>query len=480
MLHRCIPLALACLAMAAPLAAKEWFVAPGGDDANGNGTAAKPFRSVGRVLDTSIGVVADGDTVTLRTGTYDECDVRLRKRLTLRGLPGEWPHVRCDPAKPDSVVVQIDPPASGSRLAGLELSGSAYYGVKLESYWSRGNPTERGASDVVLEDLRIHGTGRDGIKLTPHCDDVVIRRSEIWNTGATDAPGTPLEERNAEGIDNVGGNRMRVEDNYIHDVATTGLYFKGGATGVIVQRNRIENAGMSGILVGFHTDEEFFDAANPDYRESIDAIVRNNLVRNTGYAGIGLYSAKKTLVANNTIVDAARLGHAGIFFGMPTQDGFPKPRLPSVDAVVRNNLVSQPDGDCVAIRWQASAHGSGLRARITSLVESHAGAADSGVPALQGAPDFDYNAYSSNCRFNDQRPPQPLIEVRDFAAWREREHADAHGITGAFRVEANGQLPVDSPARARGLALDAVRDDVQGRARGAPPDIGAMQSEPVR
>lgn len=467
---------LACVALAAPLAAKEWIVATDGDDAKGDGSSARPFRSVGRVLDTSIGVVSDGDTVTLRTGTYSECDVRLRKQLTLRGQPGERAHIHCDPATHDSVVVQIDPSASGSRVSGLELSGAAYYGIKLESYWSRGNPSERGASGIVLEDLRIHDTGRDGIKLTPHCDDVVIRRSEIWNTGAIDPPGTPLEQRNAEGIDNVGGHRLRVEDNFLHDIATTGLYVKGGATGAIVQRNRIENTGSGGILIGFHTDEEFFDAANPDYHESIDAVVRNNLVRGTDYAGIGLYSAKNTLVANNTIVNAARRGHAAIFFGIPTADGFPKPRQPSIGARVRNNLVVESAGDCVAIRWQAGGEARGVRARVAEFVERHVAAVGSGIAALQGNPDFDYNAYDAACRFRDERPPQPVAGAVDFAAWREREHAEAHGISAVLRVDADGRLPADSPARASGLALEAVRDDLQGRARSARPDIGAMQS----
>ncbi|MCB1578125.1 MAG: right-handed parallel beta-helix repeat-containing protein, partial [Xanthomonadales bacterium] len=173
--------------------------------------------------------------------------------------------------------------------------------------WYRGDGQQgHGASNVLLENLRIHDTGRDGIKITPKCDHVTIRRSEIWNTGAADAPGTPLEQRNAEGIDNVGGSFMLVEDSHVHDTATTGIYFKGGASDVIIQRNRIENAGMSGILIGFDTSEEFFDLeANPEYYEALRGVVRNNLIRNTGYAGIGLYAARDAVVVNNTIIDAA-------------------------------------------------------------------------------------------------------------------------------------------------------------------------------
>lgn len=122
---------------------------------------------------------------------------------------------------------------------------------------------------------------------------------------------------------------------------------------MLIQRNRIENTGMAGILVGFDTSEEFFDLqANPEYYESIRAIVRNNIVRYTGYAGIGLYAARDAQVLNNTITDAGRLGHAAIYFGIPFQDWDAKAgRPPSVNPVIRNNLIVQDGGTCVEIRW---------------------------------------------------------------------------------------------------------------------------------
>src|SRR5690606_6459888 len=118
----------------------------------------------------------------------------------------------------------------------------------------------------LLEDLKIHDTGRDGIKITPKSNHVTIRNNEIWKTGAAEAPGTPLDNRNADGIDSVNVSNLVIEDNYIHDISTTGLYFKGGSSDVLVQRNRIENTGMSGILVGFDTSVEFFDLTiNPQF-----------------------------------------------------------------------------------------------------------------------------------------------------------------------------------------------------------------------
>src|SRR5690606_41503432 len=120
-----------------------------------------------------------------------------------------------------------------------------------------------------------------------------IRRTEIDRTGAPDPAGTPQDNMNADGIDNGNGSGMVVEDSYSHGTATTGLYFKGGAADVLIQRNRIENTGDAGILVGFDTSPEFFDLQlNPGYYEAIRGRVINNVVRNTGYAGIGMYASR--------------------------------------------------------------------------------------------------------------------------------------------------------------------------------------------
>lgn len=461
--------------------AREWFVSPAGYDDKGNGTLSAPFRTVGHLLDTSVGGARAGDSITLRGGLYRECDVRLRVPLTVRSYPGENAHIQCDMTKPDSVVVQIDPGASGSRLSHLELSGGMYYGIQLQTEWERGDASKRGASKIVLEHLKIHDTGRDGIKITPHCDHVTIRKSEIWNTGAADPPGTPTEKRNAEGIDNVGGSNMLVEDNHIHDIATTGLYFKGGASDVIVQRNRIENTGMAGILVGFDTDEEYFDTnANPKYYEAIRGIVRNNLVRNTAYAGIGLYSTKDAVIANNTIVDSAKRGHAAIFFGTPMQYGGPRngDRPPSVNPLIRNNLVIQDGGACVAIRWTSlEGDASSLKGRLTKLLaEARAADTGSGLSSLTGNPNTDWNGYSDakgGCRFIDERPPRSLLGDTSFPQWQKREHADAHSLVAPLRVDQGGHLPAGSAAIKRGTALEAVTDDIDGDRRTAPYDIGA-------
>ncbi|MBI5257577.1 MAG: right-handed parallel beta-helix repeat-containing protein [Burkholderiales bacterium] len=447
--------------------AAEWFVSPAGSDATGNGSLASPYKTLGHLLSPERALVQAGDTVTLRgpagNNVFHETEVRLRVPLTLRSHAGEWAVISCPINLPDGVCIQIDPSASGSRLSRLEVMGGNLYGLFFQTDWdARDNRGGKGASNVIVEDCKVHDTGRDAIKITPKSDDITIRRCEIYNTGRAYPPGTPLDDKNAEGIDNVNGSRMRVEDNHIHDIATTGLYFKGGAADVLVQRNRIERTGVGGIMVGFDTSPDFFDTTiNPQYYESIRGTVVNNVVRDTGYAGIGLYAAQDALVAHNTVVNAARSGHAAIYFGVTLQDFDPVAvRPPTVNPVIRNNLVIQSGGDCVGIRWANEISAAG-------------------VYGLSGAPGTDFNWYhntSGECRFFDNRPGSPLADGGGLALWRSHQRADANSLTGTIGVTADGHLLAGSPAIDKGVALPQVREDLDRQVRNAPVDIGADEA----
>src|SRR5690606_31840983 len=254
-------------------------------------------------------------------------------------------------------------------------------------------------------------------------------------------------------IDNVNGDGMVVEDSHIHDTATTGLYFKGGARNVVIQRNRIENTGDAGILVGFDTSPEYFDlSVNPQYYEAIGGIVRNNVVRNTRLAGIGLYASKDTVVANNTIVNAASGGHSAIFFGVTLQDYDPRAGRPAnVNPKIVDNLVIQNNNRCVEIR-----HSSEL----------------GGLSGLSGSPGTNWNGYGNGCVFRDGRPGGGFSQG-NLSQWRNALNVDANSKQAAYAVDANGRLPAGSPAIDAGTVLAEVTDDIDRQARVAPYDLGA-------
>src|SRR5690606_15367632 len=151
-----------------------------------------PYRTIGRAISAS----RAGDTVTVLNGTYNEC-VRLRHRLTLRSPSGQRAHIACSTSTAHSVGIQVDPGASGSRIANEESSGGYYDGLTPQTEWDQGGPTSAtGARNVVMGDLPVRDAGRDGIKIAPKANGAIIRRVEIRNTGRRD-------DSNADGIDNV-------------------------------------------------------------------------------------------------------------------------------------------------------------------------------------------------------------------------------------------------------------------------------------
>ena len=135
----------------------EWFVSTTGSDATGTGSLTQPFRTVRHVVEPANDIVAPGATLTLRgppgNNVYDEIEVRLRVPLTLRSHPGEWAHIACPIAIEDTVCIQIDPGASGSRISRLEVSGGNLYAIFLQTDWYRPDGTDgTGASNIIIED----------------------------------------------------------------------------------------------------------------------------------------------------------------------------------------------------------------------------------------------------------------------------------------------------------------------------------------
>ena len=47
-----------------------------------------------------------------------------------------------------------------------------------------------------------------------------------------------------------------VRGNYVHDVATTGIYVKAGTRQAAIDSNRVERTGHSGILLGSESDAQ--------------------------------------------------------------------------------------------------------------------------------------------------------------------------------------------------------------------------------
>lgn len=297
---RSVHLAAALSLLSSPALAATLYVAPNGNDAN-PGTSAAPLATPGRAL----ALAVPGDTVLLRGGSYPITNTLYitQTGLTLASYPGERARIVGGTADLDNLPSIIVVYASQVTIDRLELEGASFYGVKLDEAYGP-------QPGIRLRGLYIHHTGRDGIKVQ-QADGVVIEDCEIGFTGVRDAS-------NAEGIDMMGTIGAIIRRNYIHDTATNGLFVKGGSRNVLVEANRVERTGYSGILLGSESDAVFM--RDGVLHEAIDSVARNNIVVDAAYSGLGSVAGDNIRFENNTVINAARVGQA-MFRSVPNQYG---------------------------------------------------------------------------------------------------------------------------------------------------------------
>lgn len=135
-------------------------------------------------------------------------------------------------------------------------------------------------------------------------------------TNAQDSTLPPAS--NGHGIESRQGSFLTVEDSYIHDIAGVGILLGGGAQGCVIQRNILHDIGSIGVMVGsFDTEVEWMNVdINPGYYQALEAVVVNNVIADTGGAGVALYSTHTALIAHNTLLRVARSFHAGLLLNL--------------------------------------------------------------------------------------------------------------------------------------------------------------------
>ncbi|GAB3221911.1 right-handed parallel beta-helix repeat-containing protein [Spirosoma arcticum] len=433
---------------------RTWYVALNGSD-NNDGTLDKPLKTVQKAVDSA----KPGDAVELRAGTHESREIRiLTCNLTLRSYPGEWAVIKAVTNVEDiaSVLWYREPTIVGGLIENLEIVGGYYYGIKLENNWENSEPVRRSVSDLIIRNCRIHDTGRDCIKIVPGCQNIKVLNCEIHHSGVGPANVTA---QNAEGIDNVNGSGMVVRNCYIHDIATTGLYAKGGAKNCLIENNLIVNCGDMGVTAGnTDTDEEWFDKDNRDYTESVDIIIRNNIIVGAKWGGVGLFAAVRPQVVNNTFVNVANDTYGALYVSRGETYVSPNGALrtpPCRDVVVLNNIFVQAQaGDRPMIR---------IRYNDDDKAES-----------LTGTSQIDYNCYyrSGKAAIYENRQASNLT----FAQWKAATGFDAHSTEGDPKLNGHYHLQADSPCLKAGQSTSIITIDYDGGTRSGKPDIGADEA----
>jgi hypothetical protein len=420
---RSILAAAALFGAVAPVSAATYTISLTGNDKN-NGVSA-PFRTLAK----AVSVLKDGDSIVLRAGTYDG-DVSIsRAAVTISSYPGETAAISTPLKGKASNTLTLAPGAIGAHLSRLNVLGGTYYALKIDG--------DKRDKATLIEDCVLGQSGHDCVKITPGADGITFRRCEIGVSGLKDSS-------NAEGIDNVCADNMVVQDCWIHDIATNGIYPKGGARNALVERTRIENCGGGGVMLGFYTDLQWFDQVeNPRLFESLNGMVRNCVIVNTQGAGVGLYSAQDAHVYNNTMINVAQTLHAGILLNVGTQG------TPCENVSVINNIITQ---NATATR---------------PMFESR----DPNATGLN----------FSNNRYWRQGGSAAFVNgswTGGLANWQAlgMDPASTEGdpLLGANLVPLAG-----SPCIGTGLLLSDVTGDFTGALRLSAPDLGAYQTTPV-
>jgi hypothetical protein len=418
------------LALTTQAAAGTLYVTRAGSDAN-PGTLAAPLATPGKAL----ALAAAGDTILLRAGTYTITRTLAitKAGLTLRSYPGEQAKIVAgtgDLTNLTSVAVVY---ASRVTIEDLELQGASYYGIKLDALHGP-------QSGITIRRVRIHHTGRDGIK-AQNADGLLIEHCEIGSTGVRD-PG------NADGVDVMGSIGVTVRRNYVHDIATTGIFVKAGTRQAVIEANHVERTGHAGILVGSESAASYM--RNGALYEAIDSTARNNIVVDTALAGLGSIAGDNVRFENNTVINAAKTGQA--VFRAAANEYQTQPR----NILLKNNVLA-----LAASSTRPMMHLNNYAGAIVS--DSNAWFSPSGKYGFWRESTSGPNSYFTSL---DQ--------------WRTAMHADARSraIDPRLNTAELYRPNPGSPAVDAGELLAGVTSDYSGapRPQGPATDIGAHES----
>jgi hypothetical protein len=411
---------------------REIFVAPGGNDGTGDGSAAAPYATIQRAASQA----QPGDAVRVRSGTYAGGSFIANLRGTAQApiwLGGTG-------AEALPVIQGSD---EGMHLVGprylvvenLEVSGQTGNGLNVDDGASYADPDA--ARYVVLRNIRIHdiGTGgnNDCLKLSG-LNDYFILDSTITTCSG-------------QGIDHVGCHRGVLARNHLSGFTTSqgpAIQAKGGSEDILVTRNLIEDPGDRGVNMGGSTGYEFFrpplQTGQPNF-EAKNIRVVANVVRG-GNSAVAYVGCPDCVVANNTIVDPARW-IARIL--QETVSDATYEFLPAQNGQFVNNVV------CYA------------RATLSAYEDINVGA--------NTQPDtfvFENNLWYAHDDVARSKPTLPAVEQNGV-------YGQDPGFSGASSPPYH--IASSSPAVGKGKMLPAVTGDYDGVCYASPPSIGAFEGK---
>lgn len=409
-----------------------YFVSPNGSDHN-PGTFKQPWCTLGKAARS----VIPGDIVYVREGLYKEAvyiaaSGSQEKPIQFLAYPGETPIVDGTNLKLPQGAGLIRIKGDWIRFSGFEVRNSPYKGVELEGKYDR------------VDHIFSHHHQRNGIHVQG--DYGTVEDSRVWQNGLSGSRGSAL-------------TASRETENGITDFA--------------ILRNNIvwENQGM-----GINTHD-----AN-------GTLIEGNIVHDNLIGNIYIHDASKIICRRNIVYMAegsspyGKGSNWGILLGDETE-------LPTAAITVANNIVY---GNNFNLKWDNGPDDIG--GMTTALIANNTFV--NGMPNNKGNANVDIGSgdhhnvrFVNNIIVQDDKtliadlPNDPQVILSHNLWSRKPKDLGTGDFVADPKLARTGsptnyswfELTSASPAIGRGLYLPEVAVDFAGRARGDPPDLGALE-----
>lgn len=402
---------------------QELFVATGGDDQSGDGSAARPFATLRRAAQQA----APGTAIRVQPGTYAG-GISLGN---LSGAPGAPIWIGGVPGQAKPVIQGGNTGLQLSRvrylvLQDLVVSGPALNGVNVDDGGAYGDPEATRYVSLERLEIRDVGTGgnHDGLKLSG-LDDFFVLDCVIERISA------------GSGIDHVGCHAGLIARCRLVDTGSNGIQLKGGTRDVEVRWCTFTNPGQRGLNIGGSTGDPYFRPPLSTSAANVEASqirVVGNVIQGgaTAFAFVG---ATDCVVINTTVIDP-QTWLFRVLQERTTGGGYAFSE--TQNCTVQNTLF-----------YYSSAS-----------IRAHVNVGPNTQPATYT---LSNNLYFAHDAATQQAPNLPAASQGDVLA--DPELVDP--ASGDYSLGPN------SPARAAGVAQQLLAEDLAGNAFQATPAVGA-------
>lgn len=412
---------------------QELHVSASGDDATGDGSLPKPFKTIQK----GAALAKPGTAVRIHAGTYSggtylsDLAGSVGAPIWIGGAPGEKKPI-------------IDGGGEAVHLTkvrylvlhDLEVKGSTQNGINVDDGGDYANAEATRFVSFVGLDIHDVGSGgnEDCLKLSG-LDDFWILDSKFARCGGAGS---------GSGIDHVGCHHGLIARSTFTQMSGNAVQAKGGSEDIEIRACSMQGAGERAVNMGGSTGFQFFrpplSASSPNFEAKNIRVVASVISGST--AALAFVGCVDCLAANNTIVDPNNW-ILRILQETTTSGGYGF--LPAADGRFVNNLVYFD------------------RSALSTYVN---------VGANTQAASFQF---SNNLWFAHDNPSQSAptnLPAAEVAAVTGQDPGLANPASGDFSISAT------SPAAGKGKPLSEVTGDFTGKCYASTPSIGAFEPLP--